>query len=277
MTQSEPVPVDASSVPGLVKAPAQKQKEVELAGLVGAKEGTGANKPVDLVKAMTAPEISTLDVRNDGNVSILNNSDARSENFYSVDGFRRSLRANNSQVNGVDAADENLLSKAMLRAAKRNLDGPLGNKTVATECGMPQLPFIPQLQMNGNPNPSSSISFVGMPSDLCAENLQRVGFKQGESCISSVNVSINALKRIEIDRRKLQLTQKGKTNIGIATQEEDSDDDVAESTGNLLSQLIQEVSEVDFDEEDLDTRICEFKVCPRKSKSKKDKRKKLKF
>jgi hypothetical protein len=193
-----------------------------------------------------------------------------------VDGFRRSLRGNNPQVNGVNAADENLLSKAMLRAAKRNLDGPMGNKTVVTECRMPQSPFIPQLQMNGNPTPSSSISFVGMPSDLCAENLQKVGFKLGDGCISSVNVSINALKRIEIDRRKLQPTPKGKTNIGITTQEEDSDDDVAEHTGDVLSQLIQEVSEVDFDEEDLDTRICDLKVCPRKSKRKKDKRKKIK-
>jgi hypothetical protein len=152
----------------------------------------------------------------------------------------------------------------------------MGNKTGATECGLPQSPFIPTLQMNGNPTPTSSISFVGMPSDLCAKKLQSVGFKLGEGCTSSVNVSINALKRIEIDRKKLQLTQKEKANSGIVELEEISDDDVAESTGDLLSHLIQEVSEVDFDEEDLDTRICDLKVCPRKSKSKKDKRKKIK-
>jgi hypothetical protein len=92
-----------------------------------------------------------------------------------MDGFHRSLRANSSQVNGVNAADENLLSKAMLRAAKRNLDGPMGNKMVATECGLPQLPFIPTLQMNGNPTPTSSISFVGMSSDLCAKIYKVLG------------------------------------------------------------------------------------------------------
>ncbi|XP_066367156.1 uncharacterized protein [Miscanthus floridulus] len=70
---------------------------------------------------MAAPEISTLDVRND--------------------------------------ADENLLFKSILRAAKRNLDGPLGNKTVATECGMPQSPFIPQLQMNGSSEEITLLEF----------------------------------------------------------------------------------------------------------------------
>lgn len=64
-----------------------------------------------------------------------------------------------------------------------------------------------------------------------------------------------------------------KLTFGIATLEDHSDDDVTGSTSDLLSQLIKEVSEVDFDEEDSDTTICDLKVCPCKSKSKKDKRK----
>jgi hypothetical protein len=59
-------------------------------------EKTGASKYVEVVKPMTTPENSTFKSHIDGNFLILNNSDAKSENFYSVDGFRHSLRAKSS-------------------------------------------------------------------------------------------------------------------------------------------------------------------------------------
>jgi hypothetical protein len=59
-------------------------------------EETGASKYVEVEKPMTAPKNSTFKSHIDGNFLILNNSDAKSENFYSVDGFRCGLHANSS-------------------------------------------------------------------------------------------------------------------------------------------------------------------------------------
>ncbi|XP_066365652.1 uncharacterized protein [Miscanthus floridulus] len=97
---------------------------------------------------MAAPKISTLDVRND--------------------------------------ADENLLSKAMLRAAKRNLDGPLGNKTVATECGMPQSPFIPQLQLNGSSEEITLLEFNEEAEEDQPETSQAVALEEEEQTLKDL-------------------------------------------------------------------------------------------
>lgn len=91
--------------------------------------------------------------------------------------LRRSARTNFiSSADGVSAGDEDMLQKAMRRAARRNLDG----KTVG-DSGSPRLPSNPSPLPPGMPNSLSRISFSSMSNDYCFRNLKTLGFTLGKT------------------------------------------------------------------------------------------------
>ena len=98
-----------------------------------------------------------------------------------VDGKHRSARSNYSYTaDGILAADEHALERAKRRTARRNLDSPAGTSSPA--------------------NISSTSKF---PVDNCVAKLKSIGISMGSSS-KEINVSSNALKRIEVDKVKVQ-------------------------------------------------------------------------
>ena len=100
--------------------------------------------------------------------------------------------------------------------------------------------------------------------DACVANLNSIGIYLGSSS-KAINVSYNALKRIEVDRVTVQ------SRIGRVSSDVNpfdlSDEDDPENDSGLLSHLVKDITDVDLDNLDLGTRICDLKVTDRKSKS----------
>jgi len=81
---------------------------------------------------------------------------------------------------GIPAADEHVLERAKRRTARWNLDSPAGTSSPG--------------------NISSTLKF---PVDICVANLKSIGISMGSSS-KEINVSLNALKRIEVDKVTVQ-------------------------------------------------------------------------
>jgi hypothetical protein len=135
---------------------------------------------------------------------------------------------------GSAATDEDTLKKAMRRKAAKNLDF----------AGM-------------EPPPSSSSSFISLPTTAISSKLNVVGIRLG-NCDNEINVSANVLRHMEYDR----LTVSPKSQNIVETTETDDEEAIATLDGQLLSSLVGVVSEVDFDVSMLD-----LKASGRKSKS----------
>jgi hypothetical protein len=192
-------------------------------------------------------------------------------NFYSVHGLRRSLRCNMQAVDGSYLTDIDMTERAMRRTAARNLDTVLGSKTVASSQKMLHSPSTPFLQETGMSQHVNSISLVTMTDEDCAVNLDNLGLRMKRST-SGTNISVKALKRIEIDRTRLyqsnkrEASKKKLANHMVSNPFDLSDDEATEVDSDLLAHLIKDVSAVDLETEDLDTRICDLMASSRKSR-----------
>ncbi|CAD6271745.1 unnamed protein product [Miscanthus lutarioriparius] len=122
------------------------------------------------------------------------------------------------------SADEDMTSKAMRRAAIRNLDSPPEKKSAAAQSVVPHSPSSPSI-----PQPEVDRTIVTPPT------------KQ---------------------------SKKGDMNVGVTKPLIlDASDDKTVVDDDLLTHLIKDVSEVDFEDMDPDTKLCDLKATIRKSKS----------
>ena len=134
---------------------------------------------------------------------------------------------------------------------------------------------------NGMAPCPSHVSFVAMSDDACDKNLRNIGLKTTTSD-AGVHLSVQALKRVEVDRLKLLASNKSKNSTGSPLEKvvtnpfESSDDEDADTNSDLLAHLIKDVSEVGLETEDLDMSICDLMASKRKSHKKKKVRNKTK-
>jgi hypothetical protein len=147
--------------------------------------------------------------------------------------FRRSMR-HGVDASGASVTDEDSMLKAMRRKAERNLDAP----------GIM----------------STSKSFLSFSTPVISSKLANVGISLGSS-VQEVSFSSNVLRHMEVDR--LTVTPKVGVFPDISLIEEEELH--ATVDGQLLSHLVGEVSEVDFDETGLAS-MYELKASGRKSK-----------
>lgn len=137
----------------------------------------------------------------------------------------------------------------MCRAAIHNLDG----KTVE-DFGSPRSPSSPSQLQPGMPNSFSKISFSALPNVICSRNLKNLGLLL-DSNNAMINLAINALKDIEVDRSSVAPISKTPTDLSYPNY---SDDEDTRTDGALLAHLVGDISEVDFHEADLDIKICDL-------------------
>jgi hypothetical protein len=172
-----------------------------------------------------------------------------------LEGKRRSARANNLfNAEGIAVADELILDKAMKRAAIKNLDG-LAASTSKSPRAHPHA---------GNNSP---LLFNKLTEETCTNKLSAIGVFLGDDS-NAIHVSYNALKRIEIDRAVVQAPRNGPSKDVLETNPFDPSDEEDDSRDDaLLSHLVKDLTDVDYDDADLTTRICDLKASVRKSKS----------
>jgi hypothetical protein len=166
--------------------------------------------------------------------------------------IRRSVRLiNKCSSDGILTGDQDMLEKSMKRKAWKNLDGP-----------------APQQPSPVGSKSSATHSLDSLPLDICVSNLQRLGFSMGSSK-QETNLAIKVLKRIDIDRTRVEPKKNTANNPpGFDPNPfEDSDDEITRSDSILLSQLVRDISEGGFDNEELDTKICDLMAHSRKSKA----------
>jgi hypothetical protein len=139
----------------------------------------------------------------------------------------------------------------MKRTAWKNLDGPA-------------------LQQ---PSPAQSKSkaisnFDSLSTDRCVSNLQRLGFSMGSSKQEST-LAIKALKRIDIDRTRVEPKNSAPNNLtrSDSISSDLSDDEDTRPDSVLLAHLVQDISEIGLDDEELDIKICDLMAHSRKSKA----------
>jgi hypothetical protein len=133
------------------------------------------------------------------------------------------------------AMDEDTMQKAMRRKAAKNLDFS----------GM---------------DPSSS-SFVALPTQVLSSKLNSVGISLGKNDLE-INVSANVLRHMEFDHLKVG----PKSPNFVDTTDTDDEEAIARLDGQLLSNLVGAVSEVDFSDLTLGS-LYELQASRRKSKS----------
>jgi hypothetical protein len=147
----------------------------------------------------------------------------------------------------------------MKRTAWKNLDGAIEQEKTATRS--PSRIF----SMSFNPHYLNSI-----PDDRCVTSLDKLGFKMGSSRIETT-LAIKDLKSIDIDISKVT-PKKDISKKSHQTQTDPfdaSEDEDTESNNALLAHLVQDVSEVYFDDEALDTKICDLMASSRKARTSK--------
>jgi hypothetical protein len=184
--------------------------------------------------------------------------------------IRRSTRSNVLDANGLPRADEDATLKAMRRASRRNLDGDLCGKQLADRFLLPADNSQATQILSGMKNPNIT-AISSLADSICANRLEKLGFKLGSS-EAAVNMSINILKKMELDRmtaiNKSVCTSDSlsgeDSNLGLPGN--GSDDETDKINVDVLDLLIKDVAEVDFDDVDLDTKICELRASTRKSK-----------
>jgi hypothetical protein len=117
------------------------------------------------------------------------------------------------------------------------------------------------LDYSGTISPSKSKSFLSFSTPIISSKLGSVGVKLGNN-EKEISVSANALRRMEVDR----LTVIPKGSASSHTTYVDEEEAIATSDGQLLSQLIGEVSDVILDEARLSS-LYELKATSQKSGS----------
>jgi hypothetical protein len=88
------------------------------------------------------------------------------------------------------SADEDMTSKAMRRAAIRNLDSPPEKKSVPAQSVVPHSPSSPSIPQPGMHSSCNAISFIPILNVSCVRNLSNLGYKLGNSsaeCTLSTN------------------------------------------------------------------------------------------
>jgi hypothetical protein len=108
---------------------------------------------------------------------------------------------------------------------------------------------------------TSSKSFLSLSDNVISSKLARLGVSLGSNK-DSIMVSANALRHMEFDRLKVNSRVSAKLVPSIQDEEELS----ATIDGQLLSQLVGEVAEVDLDELMLGS-VYDLKASARKSKA----------
>jgi len=188
-------------------------------------------------------------------------SDSQSGSVF-INGKRRSARAGNSyNADGISSADEPVMDKAMRRTAAKNLNPqatPCKSTGISSPAGTPPL------------------LFGKLSEEICSNKLKSIGISLGGSS-TFVNFSFNALKRIEIDRSSVQQHRSGADRVNRDENPFDtSDEKEAFQDDALLTHLVKDLTDTDFDDSELITKICDLKVSGRKSKFsiKKDKARK---
>ena len=110
-----------------------------------------------------------------------------------------------------------------------------------------------------------------MPEKNCVANLDNTGFKMKKNSVR-VNLSIKSLNRVDIDRIKLNQSNKQRAarSANLENREvnpfESSNDEGTDLDGALLTHLIKDVLEIDLEMEDLDMSICDLMASSRKSR-----------
>jgi hypothetical protein len=88
---------------------------------------------------------------------------------------------------------------------------------------------------------------------------------------TTINSSINVLKRMELDRRVVNSHDKP-TSHSLVKRSVDitvsiSDGEVDEQDNDLLTHLLKDISDESFDDVDLDTKLCDLLAASRQSKN----------
>jgi hypothetical protein len=135
---------------------------------------------------------------------------------------------------GFVATDEDTMQKAMRRKAVKNLD------------------------FSGMDHASSS--FIAFPTQVLSSKLNSVGISLGKNDFE-INVSANVLRHMEFDRLKVG----PKSQNIVDTTDTDDEEAIATFDGQLLSNLVGSVSEVDFNDSMLGS-LYELQASSRKSK-----------
>jgi hypothetical protein len=140
-------------------------------------------------------------------------------------------------VDGASAADKDSMLCAMRRKAELNLD------------------------YSGIRSPSKSKSFLSFSTPMNSSKLASVGVNIGSND-KEISFSSNAFRWMEVDR----LTVIPNDSASFYTSFDDDEEAIATSDGQLLSQLIGEVSDVIMDEAKLSS-LYELKASGWKSRS----------
>jgi hypothetical protein len=140
-------------------------------------------------------------------------------------------------ADGTTSTDEDSLTRAMRRAATRNLD------------------------YEGT---SSRKSFLSFDNSRVSANIASLGVSLGRN-EKEVQVSVKALKQMEFDR--LTVAPRLSTYSDSLVSDEEDEDANADHDGKLLSHLVNDKTEVDLEDTVRDTMLCELVASVRKNKS----------
>jgi hypothetical protein len=83
------------------------------------------------------------------------------------------------------------------------------------------------------------------------------------------SLAINTLKRIDIDRTRIEPKKNATNNLPCSDTNpfELNDDEYTRPDSALLAHIVQDISEVCFDDVELDIKICDLMAHSRKSKA----------
>jgi len=256
---------DSSNVAALLPASHSSHTASSVASASGDASGSVSEGVRTPSKAIQSPQIASPRTRAAVATPTAGNSpdpsDSQSGSVF-INGKRRSARAGNSyNADGISAADEPVMDKAMRRTAAKNLNPqatPCKSTGISSPAGTPPL------------------LFGKLSEEICSNKLKSIGISLGGSS-TVVNFSFNALKRIEIDRSSVQQHRSGADRVKRDENPFDtSDEKEAFQDDALLTHLVKDLTDTDFDDSELITKICDLKVSGRKSKFsiKKDKARK---
>lgn len=105
---------------------------------------------------------------------------------------------------------------------------------------------------------------------FCADKLKKIGLVLGID-ETTINSSINVLKRMELDRLVVNSHDKPTTHnlvkSIVGNTDSISDGEADEQDNDLLTQLLKDISDATFDDVDLDTKFCDLMAATRQSKN----------
>lgn len=163
-------------------------------------------------------------------------------------------------------ADEEVLQRAMKRAVILNLDGPTSAMKGVKDTTSSHSPSTASMVHSGTPIKIFQPSFTTLSDEQCSTNLGNMGIILGNTT-SVVSFSINALKRIEVDRLSLvpkhKHTDHSREGSWLCTSNSDEEDDNSGADA-LIDSMVNDMVDVDLDDSALDTKICDLKASARK-------------